>query len=207
VGGQGWLALIEVGSRPAAQPAGSQEVAWFQDQKFGLFLHWGAYSQLGVIESWPLVWADRVGRTRPSAPAGRWRSSGRSTASPQTFNPTAFDPASWAALARRAGIRYVVFNKHHDGFSMYDTRMTGYRVTSPEVPFSRPAREHCGSPFSAFRKEGFGIGAYFSKSDWNTPFYWKPGVFAEDRNPNYDTVTERDRWSKFEFVHGQVRSW
>lgn len=202
--------LILAASAPAQQsPLLQQRLEWFQDQKFGLFLHWGAYSQLGCIESWPLVWKDRSW-SNPSIQTKEEMQAFRDKyfALNQTFNPTAFAPQQWAQLARRAGMKYVVFTtKHHDGFSMFDTRMTDYRITAPEVPFSKDPRANIARQiFDAFRSEGFGVGAYFSKSDWHTPYYWKPGVFAEDRNPNYDTVAEPERWAKFvEFVHGQIR--
>src|SRR5438270_6344654 len=96
-------------------------------------------------------------------------------------------------------MKYVVFTtKHHDGFNMFDTRLTDYRVTAPQVPFSEnPRADIVKSIFDAFRAEGFGIGAYYSKADWHSPYYWKPGTFPEDRNPNYDTSAEPERWAAF----------
>jgi alpha-L-fucosidase len=187
----------------------ARRLEWFRDLRFGLFLHWGAYSQMGCIESWPLVWADR-----------KWSNPGIQTREQMedfrrkyfalngTFNPVKFAPESWAVLAQKAGMKYVVFTtKHHDGFSMFDTRQTEYRITAPEVPFSKHPRANVTREvFNAFRERGFGIGAYFSKSDWHTPYYWRPDRFAEDRTPNYDTAAEPERWAKFvDFVHGQVR--
>jgi len=204
-----WLLTLAIPLAAQQSPLLKQRLEWFQDQKFGLFLHWGAYSQLGCIESWPLVWKDRSWgnpsiQTKEEMQAFR----DKYFALNKTFNPTAFAPKEWAQLARRAGMKYVVFTtKHHDGFSMFDTRMTDYRVTAPEVPFSKDPRANIVKQvFDTFRGEGFGIGAYFSKSDWHTPYYWKPGVFAEDRNPNYDTAAEPERWAKFvDFVHGQIK--
>src|ERR1044071_4640433 len=100
--------IVSAADAPAETLA--RRLHWFQDQRFGLFLHWGAYSQMGCIESWPLVWADRKWsnpsiRTREEMIAFRERY----FALPTTFNPEAFDPAGWAALARKAGMRYVVF--------------------------------------------------------------------------------------------------
>ncbi|MFN0171178.1 MAG: alpha-L-fucosidase [Bryobacteraceae bacterium] len=189
-------------------PAVQKKLDRFQDQKFGLFLHWGAYSQMGCIESWPLVWADRKW-SNPSIGTREEMAAFREKyfALPKTFNPAAFDPAAWASLAKKAGMRYVVFTtKHHDGFAMFDTRQSDYRITAPDVPFSKNPRANIAREvFDAFRGQGFGIGVYFSKSDWRTPYYWKPGVFAEDRNPNYDVAAEPERWAKFvEFVHGQI---
>jgi alpha-L-fucosidase len=186
-----------------------QRLEWFQDQRFGLFLHWGAYSQMGCIESWPLVWADRKW-SNPTIQTKEEMTEFRRKyfALNKTFNPTAFDPGVWAKAAKRAGMKYVVFTtKHHDGFSMFDTRMTDYRVTAPDCPFSRNPRANIAKEvFNTFRKEGFGIGAYFSKSDWHSPYYWRPERFPQDRNPNYDTLEEPERWGKFvDFVHGQIK--
>jgi alpha-L-fucosidase len=192
----------------AADQRLADRLEWFQDQKFGLMLHWGPYSQMGVIESWPLVWADRkwsnpkiATREEMAEFRRRYFALGRA------FDPAAFDPAEWARAARAAGMRYVVFTtKHHDGFAMFDTRYSEARITAPQVPFSRNPRANIAREvFDAFRREGMGIGAYFSKSDWRSPYYWRPDVFAEDRNPNYDTARDGARWSRFvNFVHAQV---
>ena len=186
-----------------------QRLEWFRDQKFGLFLHWGAYSQLGCIESWPLVWADRkwanpAVTTRDEMVAFRKKY----FALPATFDPRRFDPRVWARAARRAGMRYVMFtSKHHDGFTMYDTRKTDYRVTHPSVPFSRHPRANVTAQvFQAFRAEGLAIGAYFSKADWHSPDYWHPERWPEDRRANYDTAADPQRWRRFvEFTHAQIR--
>jgi alpha-L-fucosidase len=203
----------------ATRPAAAQEAPpsrrlrrrqeWFRDLKFGLFLHWGAYSQLGCIESWPLVWADRrwanpTVTTREELAAFRQRYFGL----PATFDPQRFDPRAWARAARRAGMKYVMFTtKHHDGFAMFDTRLSDYRVTHRSVPFSRNRRANVATQiFSAFRAEGLAIGAYFSKADWHSPDYWHPDRFAEDRHVNYDTAADPERWQRFvRFTHGQIR--
>lgn len=189
----------------------ASRLEWFQDLKFGFFMHWGAYCQWGCIESWPLVEEDTWAR-----PDGLqcWEERGRDLERfrreywdlNQTFNPVKFDPAPWAAAAKRAGMKYVVFTtKHHDGFSMFDTKQTNYRITAPECPFHKTGIDITKAVFDAFREEGFGIGVYFSKSDWHHPDYWDPTRPAPDRNPNYNTHEEPEKWAGFvEFVHGQI---
>jgi len=184
---------------------------WFQDLKFGFFMHWGPYCQWGCIESWPLVEVDTW--ARPDGLAA-WEERGRDLerfrrdyrALNETFNPTRFDPAPWAAAAKRAGMKYVVFTtKHHDGFCMFDTQQTDYKITAPECPFSKTGVDVTRAVFDAFRAEGFGIGVYFSKSDWHHPDYWDPARPAPDRNPNYDTHAEPEKWAGFvAFVHAQI---
>jgi len=190
----------------------AERLEWFRDLKFGLFIHWGAYSQWGCIESWPLVEVDEWARPDDlSAWAEREHDIERFKrdywALNQTFNPTEFAPDVWAEAAKCAGMGYVVFTtKHHDGFCMYDTNLTDYRITGPDCPFSTDPRANVAlEVFDTFRKQGFGIGAYYSKADWHSPYYWSPDAPAPTRNPNYDPSAQPERWARFvEFVHGQI---
>jgi hypothetical protein len=177
-----------------------QRLEWFQDLKFGFMMHWAPYSQWGCIESWPLVEEDKFGRPDDlKAWTERGKDMARFTrdywALPKTFNPVKFDPREWADAAKGAGMKYVVFTtKHHDGFAMFDTHLSDYRITAPDVPFHSNARSNVvREVFSAFRKEGFPIGAYFSKSDWHCPDYWDPAQPAKTRNPNYDTLAQLEK--------------
>ncbi len=190
----------------------AERLEWFQDLKFGFMMHWGAYSQWGCIESWPLVEEDRWARPDDLK---AWTDRGKDIdrfrrdywALPRTFNPTRFDPARWARVAKDAGMKYVVFTtKHHDGFCMFDTRQTDFRVTGPDVPFHTDPRAERGTRvFDAFRQEQFGIGVYFSKADWHHPDYWDPSAPARTRNPNYDTRAHPEKWARFvEYTHRQI---
>ena len=183
-----------------------------QDLKFGFMMHWAPYSQWGCIESWPLVEEDKFGRPDDLK---AWTERGKDMARfsrdywalPKTFNPAKFDARKWADAAKRAGMKYVVFTtKHHDGFSMFDTKLSDYRITAPDVPFHANARSNVvREVFNAFRKDGFAIGAYFSKADWHCPNYWEPSAPARTRDPNYDTLAQPEKWRKFvEFTHGQI---
>jgi alpha-L-fucosidase len=218
VGGLAVLGLATLCGTAAAgdDPDSSQRLAqrleWFQDLKFGFMMHWGPYSQWGCIESWPLVEEDKWARPDDLK---AWVERGKDMerfkrdyfALNKTFRPTKFDPDKWAALAEQAGMKYVVFTtKHHDGFSMFDTKRTDYRITHPDCPFSKdPQPDVVRRVFDAFRARGFGIGAYFSKADWHSPYYWSPDAPARTRNPNFDTLKEPAKWAKFvAFVHGQV---
>jgi alpha-L-fucosidase len=176
----------------------------FQDWKFGLFMHWGIYSQWGCIESWPLV--EEFPSCRPDdLPAWieRKKDMKRFTADyvklNETFNPRRFDPQAMVKAAQEAGMKYVVFTtKHHDGFCMFDTKQTDYRITDKSCPFhTNPRADVAKAVFDAFRKAGFGIGAYYSKSDWHHPGYWDPARPHPTRNPNYDTTKEPERWATF----------
>ena len=196
----------------AVEPWLAQKLEKFQDMKFGFMMHFGAYSQWGCIESWPLVEEDKWARP-DDLPA--WVERGKDLrrfqqdyfALPRTFNPTRLDPRAWSKAAKTAGMKYVIFTtKHHDGFSMFDTRLTDYRITAPDVPFHTNARSNVvREVFNAFRREKFVVGAYFSKADWHCPDYWDPTLPAHTRNPNYDTHAQPEKWRKFvDFTHGQI---
>ena len=124
-----------------------------------------------------------------------------------TFNPTKFDPGKWAAAAADAGMRYVVFTtKHHDGFSMFDTHQTDYKVTSLETPFhTNPRADVTKAVFDAFRQKGLGVGAYFSKPDWHSDDYWWRRFATPDRNVNYDPAKYPERWQQYkDFTYNQI---
>ncbi len=190
---------------PETDPLVLEKLEAWQDLKLGLLMHWGPYSQWGIVESWSLCSEDEPWCRRSMDDYGEYKEAYEALQT--TFNPTGFDPERWARAAKEAGMRYMVFTtKHHDGFSMFDTRQTDYRITSPNTPFSRHPRANITKElFDAFRKEGFWVGAYFSKPDWHSADYWWPYFATPDRNPNYDLKKYPERWDRFvEFTHAQI---
>jgi len=182
----------------------------WQDLKFGLLMHWGAYSQWGIVESWSicpedLSWA--TGARKPGV-ADNYHDYRRAyEALPRTFNPTKFDPERWAAAARAAGMKYLVFTtKHHDGFCMFDSKYTDYKVTDARCPFSKDPRSNISKEiFAAFRKQGLWTGAYFSKPDWHSDDYWWKQFPPSDRNCNYSIQKYPEKWADFvRFTHHQI---
>ena len=98
------------------QPSASNLAArqWFQDAKFGLFIHWGVYSVLGDGE-WVMNQRQLTVEQYEKLPA--------------FFDPTEFDPAEWVALAKAAGMKYItITSKHHDGFAMFGTRQSDWNI-------------------------------------------------------------------------------
>jgi len=189
-------------------PAVLKKLEWWQDLKFGLMMHWGTYSQWGIVESWSICPEDESWCQRRGPYSNNYFAYVTAYEDlRKTFNPVKFNPQKWAAAAKGAGMRYVVFTtKHHDGFCMFDTVQTAYRITAPDCPFHTNSRANITKEvFAAFRKEGFGIGAYFSKPDWHSPYYWWPYFPPKDRNPNYDLVRYADRWRQFkEYTWKQI---
>ncbi|RAJ10842.1 alpha-L-fucosidase [Chitinophaga skermanii] len=179
----------------------------WQDWKFGLIMHWGPYSQWGVVESWSLCPEDEGFTQRKPYGIPYYEYVQKYEGLAKTFNPTKFNPQRWAKATKDAGMKYMVFTtKHHDGFCMFDTKQTDYRITSPNVAFSKnPKADVTKEIFAAFRNEGIHIGAYFSKPDWNTENYWWPYFPPKDRNVNYDLKQYPERWNKFkQFTYNQI---
>jgi alpha-L-fucosidase len=151
-----------------------ERLEWLRDQGFGMFVHWSFDGQLGSVISHTLAGASDDFRNRYYSEL------------PQTFNPRKFHPEDWAALARLAGMRYVVFTtKHHSGFCMWNTQTTPLNVMRTPVK-----RDLTAEIVKAFRAQGLAVGFYFSPDD----FHWlhengkvvdrrpQPGVQPQD-NP------------------------
>src|SRR6185437_2499361 len=191
-----------------ADPLVRNKISEWQDRKFGLLMHWGTYSQWGIVESWSICpedegWTQRRGPYSKNYYDYLHAYENLKT----TFNPTHFDPAKWAAAAKDAGMKYVVFTtKHHDGFCMFDTKQTDYKITSPRTPFSSNPRSNVAKEvFDAFRKDDFLIGAYFSKPDWHSNDYWWSYFPPKDRNVNYDPAKYPERWKAFsDYTYNQI---
>ena len=179
-----------------------QKLDQWQDQKFGLIIHWGLYAVPGMIESWALCSEDWIDRdsTLSYDEFKKWYWGLK-----KDFNPVNFNPDQWARAAKGAGMRYLVFTtKHHDGFCMFDTKETDFKITNG--PFKEhPKANVAKHVFDAFRKENFMIGAYFSKPDWHTPYYWWPKYATADRNVNYDIRKFPWRWNQYkQFTYNQI---
>lgn len=182
--------------------------AW-QDIKFGLLMHWGTYSQWGIVESWSICPEDEGWTQRRGPYAKDYFGYKQAYENLQTtFNPVQFNPDKWAAAAKDAGMKYVVFTtKHHDGFCMFDTKETDYKITSSKTPFSSNAKSNVTKEiFDAFRKQGFMVGAYFSKPDWHSDDYWWHYFPPKDRNVNYDPAKYPERWNAFkQYTFNQIK--
>ncbi len=191
-----------------ADPAVSENLHRWQDWKFGVIIHWGPYSQWGIVESWSLCPEDEPWCERRGPFAGDYYTYVKEYEQiRKVFNPTQFNPQRWADACKRAGMQYVVFTtKHHDGFCMYDSKLTDYKITDEGSIFStNPKSNVAKEVFNAFRERGMGIGAYFSKPDWHNDDYWWPYFPVFDRNVNYDPLKYPDRWKRFQqFTYQQI---
>jgi alpha-L-fucosidase len=119
---------------------------WFDTARFGMFIHWGHYSQQGIEASWPLVGGVSVNEAKDISVE-------QYHASAATFNPTAWDPHALAARAKRCGMQYAVFTtKHHDGYAMFHTKTSQHSIehrrtaaTSSGSTSMRSAPKGCAS--------------------------------------------------------------
>ena len=143
---------------------------WFEDAKFGIFVHWGIYSELGGVGSDGLPeWI----MNDLKIPARQYERLA------QFFNPTQFDANAWVTAFKDAGARYLIItSKHHDGFAMFHSRASAYNVVDA-TPFKRdPIRELA----DACRIQGIKLFFYYSQLDWHSPDYYPRGAtghFAE----------------------------
>jgi alpha-L-fucosidase len=160
----------------------------FNDLKFGMFIHWGPYSLASVEASWPIMRPEPGGISEPDYRALRER-----------FNPVQFDPQEWIRLARDAGQRYMVFTtKHHDGFSMFDSAYTDYKIT--RTPYQK---DIVAMLAEAAKREGMPLGFYYSPPDMNH------AAFRDTSKParaNWAGEPARPEWPLYlDYMELQVR--
>ncbi len=192
---------------PETDQAVLKKLDEWQDWKFGMLIHWGAYSQWGIVESWSICPEDEGWTQRKPYGIPYYEYVKKYEDLATTFNPTKFDPSKWAKAAKGAGMEYVVFTtKHHDGFCMWDTKQTDYGIAGSKSPFRNDPRKNVAKEvFTAFQKEGLHTGAYFSKPDWHSEFYWWPYFPPKDRHVNYDVTRYPDRWKNFkDYTYRQI---
>ncbi|MCR4853823.1 MAG: alpha-L-fucosidase [Prevotella sp.] len=174
----------------------------WQDQKFGVLIHWGLYAVPGIVESWSICDEDWITRdtTMTYQQYMDWYFS-----LAEEFNPNLFDASQWAKACQDAGMRYMIFTtKHHDGFCMYDSRETDFTIARHAFR-NDSRRDVLKHVVDAFRQKGFGIGTYFSKPDWHSQDYWWDVYSKKGRGVNYPVAQHPERWNRFcRFTHRQI---
>lgn len=174
----------------------------WQDQKFGVLMHWGLYSVPGIVESWSICSEDWIVRERkPTYEEDKaWYWSQK-----DSLNPVNFDPGKWADVMKKAGMKYMIFTtKHHDGFCMFDTKYTDFSIA--HGPFGKDPRHNIAKEvFNAYRNKGFMIGCYFSKPDWHSKWFWNPYYATPNRRINYKKQQHPDWWQNYrKFTQNQL---
>lgn len=172
-----------------------QKLNHWQDLKFGVLFHWGLYAVPGIVESWAICNEDWITRdtTQTYQQYKDWY-----WGLCKKFKPTKFNPEQWASVMKDAGMKYMIFTtKHHDGFCMFDSHLTDFSIANYAFK-DNPKRDVAKYVFEAFRKQDFMIGAYFSKPDWHSQYYWWDVFPQKNRNVNYDIKKFPEHWKKFQ---------
>ncbi len=162
------------------------DTAWFRHDRFGMFIHWGLYAMPARHE-----WV----KTRECRPEAEYEKYFR------YFQPDLFDARAWARQARAAGMRYAVLTtKHHEGFCLWDSRYTDYKVTNT------PARRDVVREFvEAFRAEGLRVGFYYSLLDWHHPDFPIDMNHPRRKDPDAQAQNEgRDMRRYAQYMRNQV---
>jgi alpha-L-fucosidase len=153
---------------PAPENLKSRE--WFQDNKFGLFIHWGVYSVLGKGE-WVM--------NNDNMTVAEYEKL------PPRFNPTEFNAAEWVAMAKDAGMKYItITSKHHDGFAMFATRQSDWNIVD-RTPYRQDPLKMLADEC---HRQGIKLFFYHSQLDWHNPDYYPLGRtgHASGRPPGGD---------------------
>jgi len=164
-----------------------ERTKWFLRDRFGMFIHWGLYA----------------------IPArGEWVRSFEKTSIEDyqayfdEFDPDRYDPKAWARAAKAAGMKYAVLTaKHHDGFCLFDSKLTDYKATN-----TKAGRDLVREFLEAFRAEGLKVGLYYSIIDWHHPDYPAYGDKIHPMRENEGYKRDPATFGNYlTYMHGQVR--
>ena len=164
-----------------------KRMEWFQEARFGMFIHWGLYAIPARGE-----WVRSTEQMPEEAYLPFF----------DEFDPVDYDPKQWARAAKAAGMRYAVLTaKHHDGFCLFDSQLTDFKSTNTKC-----GRDLVREYLDAFRAEGLKVGLYYSLLDWHHPDY---PHFEDAHHPmrNHPECGNegRDFGRYLDYMHGQVR--
>lgn len=157
---------------------------WFFEKRFGMFVHWGIYS----IPAWheQLQWRGRVPRNKYKKFADQ-------------FNPVHYDPDAWLDLAEEAGMEYICLTtKHHDGYCLWDTAYTDYKVTN-----SPYGKDIVAMLAEACHRRGIPLSLYYSAADWHHPNYPNQGRSHELERPEKGDEPDLEKY--LSFMKAQIR--
>ena len=179
----------KIGTETPEQKA--KRMVWWTNDRFGMFIHWGLYSQAARHE-----WVKR------------WERMTNEQYQPyfDEFNPDLFNPKEWAKKAKAAGMKYAVLTtKHHEGFCLFDSRYTDYKATNTAAK-----RDLAREFVDAFRAEGIKIGFYYSLLDWHHPDFTvdvlHPLQPASEKDEDYDKLNKgRDMARYRTYMHNQIK--
>jgi len=159
-----------IGSETDAQK--QKRMEWWEDGRFGMFIHWGLYAQAARHE-----WVKHNEKITDEDYQKYF----------DQFNPDHFDPRKWAAEAKAAGMKYAVLtSKHHEGFCLFDSKFTNYKA-----PKTQAKRDLVREYVDAFRAQGLKVGFYYSLLDWHHPDYTIDDIHPQSPASKSDTAYAR----------------
>ncbi len=174
----------------------NRSLAWYQDAKFGLFIHWGAYSVAGVEASWPIM--------APALSAAMFGTQVTIAERdyvqlPARFNPEDFNADEWVRIAKEAGMGYIIItSKHHDGFCMFDAPGTDYKITN--TPYGK---DICLELAEACARSGMPLGFYYSPPDMHHPGYRDT---SKPSTKNWTGEPKRKEWAGYlDYMESHIR--
>ncbi|MEI6913893.1 MAG: alpha-L-fucosidase, partial [Armatimonadota bacterium] len=163
------------------------DTSWFVKDRLGLFIHWGLYALPARHE-----WVKQYEQIPDDVYEKYFRH----------FDPDLYDPELWAKAASDAGMKYfVVTTKHHEGFCLWDSKLTDYKA--PNTP---AGRDLLRPMVDAFRGQNMKVGFYHSLIDWHHPDFLVDNLHSMRNSPDRDKMNQGREQSKYaEYLRGQVR--
>ncbi|WP_062105900.1 alpha-L-fucosidase [Bacillus niameyensis] len=160
---------------------------WLIHDRFGLFIHWGLYSSAARHE-----WVMNREKIHPDTYSKYFK----------FFEPDLYNPKEWARVAKGAGMKYfVITTKHHEGFALWDSQYTDYKVTNTPAK-----RDLLLEMVDAFREEGLKVGFYHSLIDWHHPEFPIDGLHPQRNDEEFKQGAANRKMENYvEYLHGQVR--
>jgi alpha-L-fucosidase len=166
-----------------------ERMAWWVNDRFGMFIHWGLYS-LPARHEWV--------RNKEQISNEDYQKYF------DNFNPDLYNPREWAKTAKAAGMKYaVITTKHHEGFTLFDSKFTNYKSTKTAY-----GKDLLREWVDAFRAEGIKIGFYYSLIDWYHPDFTVDYIHplrTSDKAKLAELNKGRDMNKYREYLHNQVR--
>ncbi|MBA2647114.1 MAG: alpha-L-fucosidase, partial [Pyrinomonadaceae bacterium] len=164
-------------------PSNLEARRWFQDAKFGLFVHWGVYSVLGDGE-WVM--------NNRKIPIASYEML------PAQFNPTEFDAKEWVAMVKAAGMKYItITSKHHDGFAMFDSKVSDWDIMD-RTPYKKDVLKMLADEC---RAQGIKLFFYHSQLDWHHPDYYPRGRTGLDAGR-----PDKGEWNRYlDYMDAQLK--
>ena len=178
------LFLAPLAAQPGYQPSSEnlKSREWFEQARFGMFIHWGIYSLLGDGE-WVMQNDHFTGPQYEQLAA--------------QFDPVKYDPAQWVMLAKQAGMRYIVVtSRHHDGFSMFATKQNKYNVVDA-TPYGKDVLRQLADEC---HRQGIKLFVYYSQLDWHHADYYPWGWSGR-----WDGRPAGGQWQRYlDFMNAQL---